>query len=376
MNNEENPCKGLIHPGEEYTYKDLCEAVNDRQRGGDSKKAQLKKWARHFSWEYPINPKTGKPSKKFLIKEVFEEVLPEETRRLEYDISDILLMLIDGYSFTYYEDKEDYYSMGITKTKINELVGLCNDKYVEVMRKPIADMPITTHRDFFQTTGSSFDTIIKSNFKSLEKKNVLVYTEGQLWYEEYYDEKGKMKRTYKLASDKEFVVIQKARYNTIKRWNEENGTDLISYGQVSFKLNVYEQMAFDKMVIDEIRKEDGMAGYSGSYACHKITFSKSIIKKELDKRQLTSEEQQILMNTLKKDVNEQMMTKVLKDSRMRIDKAREAERDKKKVMKREHGFGVSAIPMSASMNYRLEDKEYIKHCDEIASVVIPLKEEQ
>ena len=119
-----------------------------------------------------------------------------------------------------------------------------------------------------------------------------------------------------------------------------------------------------------------MEGYSGSYACHKITFSKSIIKKELDKRQLTSEEQQILMNTLKKDVNEQMMTKVLKDSRMRIDKAREAERDKKKVMKREHGFGVSAIPMSASMNYRLEDKEYIKHCDEIAAAVIPLKDEQ
>lgn len=374
MNNE-NPCKGLIFPGEEYTYKGLCEAVNDRQAGGNAKKAQLKKWARHFSWEYPINPKTGKPSKKFLIKEVFDEVLPEETRRLEYDISDILLMLIDGYSFTYYEDKEDFYSMGITKTKINELVGLCNEKYVEVMRKPISDMPITTHRDFFQTTGSSFDTIIKSNFKSLQKNHILIYTEGQLWYEEYYEE-GKLKRTYKLASDKEFVAIQKARYNIIKKWNEENGTDLTSYGQVSFRLNVYEQMAFDKMVVDEIRKEKGMAGYSGSYACHKVTFSKSVIKTELEKRQLSNEEQQILMDTLKKDINEQMMTKVLKDSRKRMDKAIEAKKDKKKVIKRENGFGVSAIPMSKSMEYRLEDEEYVKHCDDIASVVIPLDNKQ
>ena len=52
------------------------------------------------------------------------------------------------------------------------------------------------------------------------------------------------------------------------------------------------------------------------------------------------------------------------------------EKDKKKVTKREHGFGVSAIPMSASMNYRLEDKDYVKHCDDIASVVIPLKDEK
>ena len=82
------------------------------------------------------------------------------------------------------------------------------------------------------------------------------------------------------------------------------------------------------------------------------------------------------MDTLKKNVNEQMMTKVLRDSRKRIDKALETKNDKKKVMKREHGFGVSAIPMSKSMEYRLQDKDYVKHCDDIASVVIPLKDEQ
>ena len=32
---EENPCKGLIELGKIYSYKDLCEAVNDKYYSGD-----------------------------------------------------------------------------------------------------------------------------------------------------------------------------------------------------------------------------------------------------------------------------------------------------------------------------------------------------
>lgn len=112
MNN--NPYKDKIHIGEEYTYKDLCEAVNDRQTSGNAKKAQLKKWARHFNWEYPINKKTKKPSKKFLITEIYDEPLKKKTNHTkriknEYEIMDdyVILHIYKDKDYEVIIDKDD-----------------------------------------------------------------------------------------------------------------------------------------------------------------------------------------------------------------------------------------------------------------------------
>ncbi len=376
-NMEENPCKGLIELGKIYSYKDLCEAVNDKYySGGKSKQYQLRKWSRYFKWEYEINAR-GKQTKKMIVTEVYDEPLPEEDgRRCEYDLSDILLMLINGYNCLHYDEKEDLYSMGVTKTKINELVGLCNEQYVKTMNTPIAGIPKPTHRDFFASTNSSFDSIIKSNLNSLQKKNVLVYSDGQLWYEMYLDENGKTKRTYKLASDKEHAIIRKARYLTLQEWNKENGTNLTTYGEVFHRLTPFEQQAFEHQVKTIIRQNKGMERYEGSYACHKITFSKLVIQRELEKRKLTDEEQHILMQTLRKEINGQMVTKVLTSSKSRYEKAIEKSGQQKAITTRETGFGKSAVPLSKAMQDRLSDDDYIRHCEEITAVVIPLSTQE
>ena len=375
MDNE-NPCKGLIFPGEEYTYKDLCDAVNDKQRGGDSKKAQLKKWARHFSWEYPINPKTGKPSKKFLIKEVFEEVLPEETR-CEYDVSDIILLTINEQlkeKYCHYDSEEDVFTIGISKSKMNELIGLCNQEYIKTMKEPLNDIPVATHKDFFKTTNSSFDYIVKTSFKRLEKKNVLRYIDGTLWYSIYYDPKDdEYKRIYHLASMDENVIIDSCKYKAIQEWNESNPEKKVNnYGDASFKLSLQDQWLIDEIIKNMVREHIG--GYSGSITCHQVFFKNDVIDMEISKRGL--DKANGLLDSLKSKINEQMMIKVKTDATKRYEKAHNTKKEKKKVTKRDSGFGVSAIPMSKAMEYRLQDEDYVKHCDDIASVVIPLKDEQ
>ena len=118
-----------------------------------------------------------------------------------------------------------------------------------------------------------------------------------------------------------------------------------------------------------------MERYTGSYACHKITFSKAVINTELEKRQLTLKEQQFLMRTLRKEVNEQMVTKVLTSSKQRYNKALEKQKQQNTIIEREHGFGKSAVPMSRAMQQRLDDEKYVEHCNEISGIVIPLSEE-
>ena len=93
---DNNPIKGLITVGQTYSYKDLCEAVNDKYHTDTKgKKYQLRKWQRYFNWEYEVNAR-GKQTKKMVITEIYDTPLPEEDgRRCEYDVSDIILMLIN-----------------------------------------------------------------------------------------------------------------------------------------------------------------------------------------------------------------------------------------------------------------------------------------
>lgn len=40
-----------LRPGMEYkSYKALCEFLGEPVKGGDAKKAQLKKWQKYFTW--------------------------------------------------------------------------------------------------------------------------------------------------------------------------------------------------------------------------------------------------------------------------------------------------------------------------------------
>ena len=57
-------------------YKELCALLGEEfKQGGDSRKAQLKEFARYFDWE--------KSGQKFLITDIYDTPLPKEDGRLD-----------------------------------------------------------------------------------------------------------------------------------------------------------------------------------------------------------------------------------------------------------------------------------------------------
>lgn len=67
--------------GNTYTYKELCNVLSEKEKGGNSKILQIKEWNRYFSYYHPINPKTKKESKKFTITEIFDTPKPKQDSR-------------------------------------------------------------------------------------------------------------------------------------------------------------------------------------------------------------------------------------------------------------------------------------------------------
>lgn len=73
------------------SYRALCALLEEKVKGGDSKKAQLKEWERYFLWEQQGNA--------FIIKEVYPVPLPREDGRAKYlrCIEPLLLSLLAEY---------------------------------------------------------------------------------------------------------------------------------------------------------------------------------------------------------------------------------------------------------------------------------------
>lgn len=57
-----------------YTYKELRELFGEEEKGGNSRKAQLKEWERYFRW-------TNITSQKYFVEEIYKSPLPKQDGR-------------------------------------------------------------------------------------------------------------------------------------------------------------------------------------------------------------------------------------------------------------------------------------------------------
>ena len=58
-----------------YTYKKLCELMNEPEKVGKSRQLQYENWKRYFTWEKPTN-------KSYVIKEIFDPPLERQDGRI------------------------------------------------------------------------------------------------------------------------------------------------------------------------------------------------------------------------------------------------------------------------------------------------------
>lgn len=183
-------------------YKEMCETLGEEICEGNSKKAQLKEWSRHFAWE--------KKGQKFIILDIYDEPLPKDDGRQNKNIyvqyiQVILMKILSKQRNT----KEPFY---ITTNQLWRLLGMINDNYKNIslnnLNNMITDYEITSFdmKKFYQRCNQRLREILFSSLNKLEDRALIKYEIETVIV--FFDED--RKTVYKPANDIQKKKILKA----------------------------------------------------------------------------------------------------------------------------------------------------------------------
>ncbi len=110
-------------------YREMCKILGEEVCGGDSKKAQLKEWARYFLWE--------KKGQKFIILDIYDEPLPKEDGRTNKNIYvQYIGVILTKILSKQKNSKEPFY---ITTNQMWKLLGMINNNYKNISLDELND---------------------------------------------------------------------------------------------------------------------------------------------------------------------------------------------------------------------------------------------
>ncbi len=188
-------------------YREMCRNLNEQICGGDSKKAQLKEWARYFLWE--------KKGQKFIILDIYDEPLPKEDGRRNKNIYvqyiEVILMKILAKQRNY---KEPFY---ITTNQLWKLLGMINNNYKNIslddLNDKISDYEVTSFdmKKFYQRCNQRLREILFSSLNKLEDRALIKYDIETVIV--FLDEDNKA--VYKPANDLQKKDILKAERKSL-----------------------------------------------------------------------------------------------------------------------------------------------------------------
>ena len=188
-------------------YKEMCEILDEEICEGNSKKAQLKEWARYFAWE--------KKGQKFIILDIYDEPLPKNDGRQNKNIyvqyiEVILIKILSKQRNT----KDPFY---ITTNQMWKLLGMINNNYKNIslddLNNIITDYEVTSFdmKKFYQRCNQRLREILFSSLNRLEDRALIKYEIETVIV--YLDEDGKT--VYKPANDFQKKNILKAERKTL-----------------------------------------------------------------------------------------------------------------------------------------------------------------
>lgn len=178
-------------------YREMCRILDEQICEGNSKKAQLKEWARYFLWE--------KKGQKFIILDIYDEPLPKEDGRQDKNIYvqyiQVILMKILAKQR---DSKEPFY---ITTNQLWKLLGMINNHYKNISldelneRIPEYEIKSFDMKKFYQRCNQRLREILFSSLNRLQNKALVKYdieivivyidTNGEAIYEPANDEQEK-----------------------------------------------------------------------------------------------------------------------------------------------------------------------------------------
>lgn len=121
----------VLQIGGRYKYSDLCRILNEEQKGGTQKQAQINRWQCQYLFEKdPADPRT------FILKEIYNTPLEPMTkgRKSEYFqyIRDIIVLMCYTDRHNMSSQYSDYYQFQASKTQLYKLFGFFNQRFLEV----------------------------------------------------------------------------------------------------------------------------------------------------------------------------------------------------------------------------------------------------
>lgn len=158
------------------TYKEICKITGEKEVTGNARYSQIKKWKRFIDLE------KIKGSQKYLIKEVYKNPLPKESKQNSLYTKVIELLLMYELS-----EKEDYTAQ-YTKTNLYNILGMVNDNFLHKNRenaletatnqdKSFEEIKSWEMNHFYLMTTSKLNEILTSALKSMRRRCILDFQE-------------------------------------------------------------------------------------------------------------------------------------------------------------------------------------------------------
>ena len=287
-----------------YSYAELCEALGEKTKAGDSKVAQLKEWTCFFKWEHPINKKTKKPSKKFQIVENYERTKEKEDGRVnnnfsvrheqssffkEDELQLAILWILGMKAYELYEQGRDNrrYIRYIPCNELYIASGLCNEYFTTLSRKKHYYCKIgkneqrETVYDLWQV-NTAFEGVYDkmkrysiTAFNQLQRKKIVEFSYWKTW------NNGK-KET--LFTDEQMNVFTEKRQDALEWWNETNRKKYGNVGDLYNHSTPREIKKFEEQLLTFLGEDEEFQNILYYASCFKVFYSLRAIKSELTKR--------------------------------------------------------------------------------------------
>ena len=198
-----NNVRKLLGAGELHTYKSLCELLNERKYGGNSKIKHLKELSRYFDFYY------DEEIKRYVIREIYDTPLPPLNAANVLYANHIKVILLT-YLATHADEEEG--AIYISSQYLYQALGMINHQYIEMRSKDrkgelrdslrkeleekknfldIEDKTLNYYiKNFYDRCRSKFAAIIESSLRSLDKQNYLTHSKAYNKYSKIIDEYG------------------------------------------------------------------------------------------------------------------------------------------------------------------------------------------
>lgn len=317
--------KSMKLPRKFKNFKELCSELKIPEYKGNQKKSFIKELNQCANIKQKGHTIT--------IKEIYESIKPTNDKRkqtLHGDIFDLILLdhgqiqyknarkNIIAYTDGTVTEQDPTYKANnkiirrdvfLTPKQLMSMFNIINENYKACMyeTKFTSKFLNINHKyvkDFFDLTRDSNFKILDKTMKKLENKRLLTYTK---WRSVIFNNK-----EHAIASEELVLTINYREYEVLKELQLENMWEVIMKGKMS---------KFKSMVLDKLKKQDGLENIESYYNTYKLIFVSDIMKE----KELAIE----YIESLKQEAN-----KILRDNNMNNVKKRH-ERQNKAINNRE-----------------------------------------